>query len=164
MKTGKTLARTALVVCAAGTLVGANTRLTADCSLTSMGIVPLSDLAGEYQGFPGGLYPNGTSIRPLAHEAVGVGIAQNRIQPLNAEGLPDAAGGRIVRISIGTSNTLQEFSAFSNLVRNDSAKSRHLTVIDNAGNASRRTLAIPVGSGGPDPETPGPPRNLRIVP
>lgn len=40
----------------------------ADCTLTSTGKTPLNDLgAATYLGAMGGLYPNGTNIRPSAH-------------------------------------------------------------------------------------------------
>src|SRR5262245_59093106 len=66
---------------------------------------PLPDLGpGFYQGFQGGLYPNGSANPPAGHLADGLTISQNQIQPLNNSGQPDAANGRIVMISIGMSN------------------------------------------------------------
>src|SRR6266571_1671653 len=62
----------------------------ADCSLTSTGNVPLDDLGpGMYQGFEGGLYPNGANTRPPAHNAAGLAIA-SQILPLNSSGIPDS--------------------------------------------------------------------------
>src|SRR5215204_915676 len=70
--------------------------------------VPLSDLrTGCYLGFQGGLYPNGSDSMPLAHRAAGLAAAA-RIRPLDAEGRPSASG-RIALLSIGMSNTTQEF-------------------------------------------------------
>jgi subtilisin family serine protease len=104
----------------------------ADCSLTSMGITPLSDLGGTYRGFPGGLYPNGTSLRPAAHEAVGLDLARSQIRPRNAQGVPDAVNGRIVLLSLGMSNTASEFGRFVELVRNDPALNPRLTIVNGA--------------------------------
>jgi len=126
------LIRAAGLLCAALLMAGVNARLVADCSLTSTGIIPLCDLAGGYRGFTGGLYSNGTSLRPAAHEAAGLDLALNRIEPLNTQGAPDPANGRIVLISLGMSNTQQEFGRFLELVRNDSAKNPRLTVVNGA--------------------------------
>lgn len=82
-----------------------------DCSGTSTGLVPLTDLgAGLYKGFAGGLYPDGENDIPAEHFAAGLQMMQ-KIQPLNAAGEPDP-NGKIVLISIGMSNAKQEFAAF----------------------------------------------------
>jgi hypothetical protein len=84
----------------------------ADCTRTSVGLVPLTDLgAGLYQGLAGGLYPGGVNSRPAAHEAAGLAIA-NAIVPLDTLGQPDPVNGRVVLISIGMSNATQEFRRF----------------------------------------------------
>ena len=63
-----------------------------DCSRTSIGCAPLSDLGtGTYQGHQGGLYPNGSNYRPLAHETIGRHRA-GEVVPRLADGTPDAAG------------------------------------------------------------------------
>jgi hypothetical protein len=75
--------------------------------------VPLIDLGtATYQGFEGGLYEHGTNSPPPAHLAAGLEQASH-IQPLDANGQP-AANGRIVMLSIGMSNTTQEFCAAAN--------------------------------------------------
>lgn len=91
--------------------------LRADCSLTSTGHTPINDLGpGMYQGFQGALYPNGLNQRPSFHEDAGLALAQ-QIQPLDLNGDPDPANGRIILLSIGMSNTRQEF--FSGAVNGD---------------------------------------------
>src|SRR5262245_52981624 len=72
------------------------------------GLIPLTDMGkGTYQGEEGGLYPGGQNTVPAAHLKSGMGISQS-IRPLDGEGRP-ALEGRIVLLSIGMSNTTQEF-------------------------------------------------------
>lgn len=69
--------------------------------------VPLTDMGGRtYRGFPGGLYPGGNALDG-AHLAAGM-IRSSRIKPLDANGQA-SANGRYVLLSIGMSNTTQEF-------------------------------------------------------
>ncbi|MFB3852834.1 MAG: hypothetical protein ACE148_03300 [Vicinamibacterales bacterium] len=93
-------------------------------------MTPLIDLAGSYQGEPGGLYPGGTNQRPGAHQATGMELAA-AIGPLNAAGAADPSG-RYVLISIGMSNTTQEFSVFKDLADQDPLKDPRLTIVDGA--------------------------------
>jgi len=76
--------------------------------------IPLSDLGtrtylAQYQG---GLYENGSNTMPADHSAAGMAQAA-LIRPLDRDGNP-AAGGKIVMLSIGMSNTTQEFCAANN--------------------------------------------------
>jgi len=74
-----------------------------------VGLTPVNDLGrGLYLGrYPGGLYPDGLNEPPTPHAAEGLRRALN-VQPLDADGRPDPAG-KIVLLSIGMSNTTQEF-------------------------------------------------------
>lgn len=97
----------------------------------STGLVPLPDLGpGMYQGFQGGLYPNGENTPPRAHLKAGLALAR-AIVPLDAEGGP-AANGRIVLLSIGMSNTTQEFQAFQKLAAQDPRLNPKLVIVDGA--------------------------------
>ncbi|MCI0489845.1 MAG: hypothetical protein L0229_24910 [Blastocatellia bacterium] len=105
-----------------------------DCSNTSTGLIPLNDLgAGFYQGAQGGLYPNGSNLRPAGHEEAGLEIARS-IVPLNKKGRPakKVKKGRIVLLSIGMSNTTQEFSVFKSLADSDPDKNPSLVIVDGA--------------------------------
>lgn len=62
-----------------------------------------------YKTFPGGLYGNGSNLRPPAHESAGVALA-DAIVPLDNAGAPNA-NGRVVLISIGFSNMTQEWAS-----------------------------------------------------
>jgi hypothetical protein len=72
--------------------------------------MPINDMTANarYLGFEGGLYPGGNAI-PAAHFTAGMSHAK-AIQPLDVNGNPSASG-RYVLISIGMSNTTQEFCA-----------------------------------------------------
>lgn len=75
--------------------------------------IPLTDLgAGTYKGYEGGLYENGLNVMPADHFAAGLAAAA-AVRPLDAEGRPSPSG-KIVLLSIGMSNTTQEFCAGNN--------------------------------------------------
>jgi hypothetical protein len=74
--------------------------------------IPLNDLgAGTYLGFPGGLYAGGSNAVPAAHDAAGL-LRANAVTPLDASGNADV-NGKIVLLSIGMSNTTQEYCSQS---------------------------------------------------
>lgn len=76
------------------------------------GMEPLQDLGSStYKGFTGGLYPNSSNAVPTAHHAAGLAQAQ-AIQPLDVNGDPSPSG-KVVLVSIGMSNTTQEFCSGS---------------------------------------------------
>lgn len=81
----------------------------ADCSNTSTGLVPISQLGRDlYLGaFQGGLYPNGQNVPPPAHHATARQQAI-AIAPRLPNGQPNF-DGKIVLLSIGMSNTTMEF-------------------------------------------------------
>ena len=70
--------------------------------------VPINDLGAScYREFRGGLYPEGSNALSGAHLVAGRAAAA-KIRPLDVNGQPSAAG-KYVLISIGMSNTSQEF-------------------------------------------------------
>lgn len=75
--------------------------------------IALTDLGGgTYYGFAGGLYENGSNMPPADHLAAGLAAAA-AVRPLDREGRP-SGDGRVVLVSIGMSNTTQEFCAPQN--------------------------------------------------
>ena len=117
------------------------------CSVTSVGRTPLNDLgANQYNGFLGGLYPNGSNVRPAGHESAGLLIA-NEIRPLDSLGQIDAANGHIGLVSIGMSNTTMEFEVFEFAANIDVNRNPRVTTINGAqGNQSAFQWADPNSS------------------
>jgi uncharacterized protein (TIGR03437 family) len=125
-----------------------------DCSRTSTGFPPLDDpFFRSYLGLEGGLYPGRSNTRPAAHEALGLREA-GRITPLMPGGsaifIPPAGapGGdprRIVLLSVGMSNTSQEFSAFQELLNRDGERNPWVVAVDGAedGASADRIVADP---------------------
>jgi len=71
---------------------------------------PVTDMGTQtYLGFSGGLYPNGSNAPPADHASAGLARAA-AVQPLDTAGNP-SPNGKIVLLSIGMSNTTQEFCA-----------------------------------------------------
>jgi len=94
--------------------------------------MPLNDLGpGLYLDHQGGLYPDGLNVRPPEHEAAGLALTQS-VEPLDSAGRPDPAGGKIVLLSIGMSNTTQEYSTFKRIADADRDKNPRLLIVDGA--------------------------------
>jgi hypothetical protein len=95
----------------------------AECSLSSTGLVPLTDMGKrKYRGYRGGLYPAGRNRPSPAYLRKGLAAAR-QVRPI---------GGRIVLLSVGMSNTTEEFSAFKKAADRDPNKSAKLTIVDGA--------------------------------
>ncbi len=114
-----------------------------DCTRSSFGLTPLPDLAGgSYRGRDGGLYPGGTNAIPPAHLAAGL-IRAGEITPRDLAGAP-AVDGRVVLLSIGMSNTTQEFSTFVPWSNADVERDALVRVVDGAqGGQDARIFANP---------------------
>jgi hypothetical protein len=95
----------------------------ADCSLSSTGLVPLTDMGRRrYRGYKGGLYPTGRN-RPTT-TYLRKGLASSRqVRPID---------GKIVLLSVGMSNATAEFAAFKRAADRDAAKNPNLTIVDGA--------------------------------
>lgn len=100
-------------------------------ALTDLGSGQYVRLDGGPTEFIGGLYPGGSNVRPAAHNAAGVQIA-GQITPLDAAGDPDPAGGQVVLLSVGMSNTFIEFRDFSRLIDGDPAVNPQLVLVNGA--------------------------------
>ena len=74
--------------------------------------VPLTDLLAQtYYGYSGGLYPGGLNQAPADHDSA-ARAWRNKIQPLDVNG-DESPFGKFVLISIGMSNTTQEWCSQS---------------------------------------------------
>jgi len=111
-------------------------------------LIPLTDLGTkEYQGFPGGLYPDGKNERPSGHEAAGLELAK-QVQPLDAGGKP-SADGKIVLLSVGMSNTNQAFGGFMRVATNDKDINPKVVLVNGA--QGGMTAALIQNEGGSRP-------------
>ncbi len=96
---------------------------------TTTPLVPLTDLGtGTFLGQAGGLYPNGSNVRPVGHDAAGLALAQ-AVQPLDASGNPDP-NGKIGMLSIGMSETRLEFQQFVTEAMQDPSVNPKLVVLN----------------------------------
>lgn len=95
----------------------------------TVGLTPLTELGTEkYKGEDGGLYGCGRN-EPPAEQAAAAKKEIAKIQPLDADGKP-GADGKVVLLSVGMSNTTQEFSRFKQLADADPEKSPILIIVD----------------------------------
>ena len=93
------------------------------------GMIPLAELVdGEYKDQSGGLYGNGNNTPPASHQAAAKKELAE-IRPLDANGKP-SRDGKIVLISLGMSNTTQEFSQFKKIADADPNKSPSVVIVD----------------------------------
>ena len=84
---------------------------------------PLTDLGkATYHGYHGGLYANGKNAAPQTYVKTGLARAKT-VKPID---------GKIVLLSIGMSNTTQEFSAFKRVADADPRKNSALPIVDGA--------------------------------
>jgi len=117
-------------------------------------LTPLSELGeGGYKGESGGLYGDGSNVPPPALREAAARAAA-RVRPLDAQGRRSPAG-KIVLISIGMSNTSQEFSAFQQMADADEAISPAVVIVNGAqgGRDAAAWTRLPERE---DPERPSP--------
>lgn len=101
------------------------------CAGTATGLLPIPELgAGSYRGEQGGLYPGGSNTPSAAYAAAGARAAAE-IAPRDGAGKPDPSG-KVVLLSIGMSNTTQEFSAFVGLAKADAQRDGQVVLVDGA--------------------------------
>jgi hypothetical protein len=96
------------------------------------GLVPLDQMTAQdrYKGQDGGLYGGGSNTAPEGHrKAAETQLAQ--VVPRDGQGKP-ADGGKVVLLSMGMSNTTQEFSRFQQLAGADADKAPCVAVVDGA--------------------------------
>jgi hypothetical protein len=99
---------------------------------TSTGLIPINDLkSGYYKNYQGGYYPSGSNVRPFKHDSLGLAFSK-QILPLDINGNVDTSKGKYVFLSIGMSNTTQEFSQFKFIADPDPEKNQKLVIVDGA--------------------------------
>jgi hypothetical protein len=97
----------------------------------------------NYKGRDGGLYGGGKNEPPAAHAKAALAEAAH-IRPLDAEGKPSAQG-KVALLSVGMSNTTQEFSRFKEIADRDPEKSPNVVLVDGAqgGQAAAQWITAP---------------------
>jgi hypothetical protein len=101
----------------------------------------LNDLGtGNYQGYEGGLYPNGTNAMPVSHLNAGLNIA-NQVKPLDKTGAPSSTG-KIVLVSIGMSNTVIETNGLISLAKNSTGLNRQIVIVNGAESGEDANLLL----------------------
>jgi hypothetical protein len=110
-----------------------------------LGLTPLNEMTADarYKGEDGGLYGAGRNEPPATHLKAALATAA-RIVPLDAAGKPSPSG-KIALLSVGMSNTTQEFSRFVELARSDPAKAPAVVLVDGAqgGQAAAQWITAP---------------------
>jgi hypothetical protein len=88
-----------------------------------------------YNGQEGGLYPNGTDVRPASMEAAAEKMAA-QIVPLDGNGNVNTTSGKIVLMSIGMSDAYLEWdggpNAFEPVANADPSKNPQLAIVNGA--------------------------------
>lgn len=107
------------------------------------GLTPLTEMTeGLYKAQSGGLYGDGKNHPPASHQQLAK-KQLSQIRPLDAKGQPSKSG-KIGLISLGMSNTTQEFSYFKKIADSDPNKSPHVVIVDCAqGGQAARNWAHP---------------------
>jgi len=107
-----------------------------ECSQTSTGLVPLTDLGKRrYRGQQGGLYGGGLNSPPPQYLKQGLG-AVRRVRPIN---------GRIVVLPVGISNATIEFRSLIRLAEQDPEVNPNVELVDGAmGGWDARKLTRPL--------------------
>jgi Putative Ig domain len=106
-------------------------------------LTPITDLGtGNYQGYGGGLYANGSNEDDPVHDAYGVELS-SEIQPLDANGNPSSSG-KYVLLTVGQSNTQGVSYELENITSVDPSVNPNLVVVNGAsGGASGGVLQDP---------------------
>lgn len=103
------------------------------CGVTSVGFPPINDLGTGYfrTSYQGGLYPFGSNTRPTAHNDDGLNLGL-QVVPLDTAGNYNPTTGKVVLISIGLSNTNQEFQTFIQTVTGAAYLNPKLVIVNGA--------------------------------
>lgn len=134
----------ALAACT-GNPTGTGDASTPPFSLQDTSGVALNDMiAFSYKGFDGGLYPGRGNTMPAEHARIGM-LRARAVQALDANGSP-SPNGKYVLLSVGMSNTSDEFCGVSKTTACDVTTFIPATAVDPSVNHS--TLVIVNGAQG----------------
>jgi hypothetical protein len=116
---------------AVDTPTGANCNDIIYYNSTNQPLVPLNDLGtGNFFGEEGGLYPNGSNVRPADHDADGVKLADG-IVPLDSNGNPNP-NGQYVLLTVGMSVAHIDSEGLISRAATEPTVNPHLVIVDGA--------------------------------
>jgi hypothetical protein len=116
-----------------------------DVTGTTTPLVAITDLGtGTYFGVEGGLYPDGSNVRPASDDAAGVGLA-HEIVPLDSNGNYDP-NGKYAILGLGESIANDEFDDFLSYAAVEPTKNPYLVVVDGAMGGEEAIDLAQVGS------------------
>jgi len=105
--------------------------LSYDIPGTSNPLVAITDLGtGTFEGYEGGLYPNGSNVRPSTQDSAGVAFAQ-AIVPLDSNGNYSPTGKEVV-LAVGESTMQNEFNRFLPIANSDPTKNPYVLLVNGA--------------------------------
>jgi hypothetical protein len=135
------------------TMSSSTRSITANCSDTSTGQTPLTDLAsGLYEGYEGGLYPGGSNTMPPSHLSDGLALAQ-QVMPLDPNGNVSTTSGKVVLLTVGMSNNVLISDTLIQLIGQNrslaSSLNQNLVIVNGAqGGMTAYALANPTSPQG----------------
>ncbi len=92
------------------------------CDFVSIGHIPLTSMINEtWNGQRGGLYPDGSNMRPFEQEQTFLDLALN-VRACRPNGVIDNVDGRIVVLGIGSSDARTGFNSLSRSYASDSLR------------------------------------------
>ncbi len=100
------------------------------CDVTSIGLAPLTEMRdATWNGVQGGLYPNGSNLRPFEFEMALRDLSTD-VYPATPAGEKDNVNGKLGILALGSSDAQAAFEAFTTISKQDTLSHRGLVYIN----------------------------------